>query len=85
MFIYEQVSEILHWKKNTENCAIIHPFRVISNLGWYWNKLKNANEVNVCNNESIWSIIGTFLDIIDCEINEINYKATFTTLFLYRG
>ena len=46
--------------KNTVNCAIIYPFRVISKLGWYWNKLKNANEMNVCKNESMWSITWNF-------------------------
>ena len=48
------------FRKNPINCAIIYPFRVISKLGWYWNKLKNANEMNVCNNESIWSITWNF-------------------------
>ena len=55
MFIYEKVSEMIHFKKiqkNTVNCAIIYPFCVISKLGWYWNKFKNANEMNFCNNES---------------------------------
>ena len=53
MFIHELESEIIHSKENTVNCAIIYQFRVISKLGGYCNKLKNANEMNVCNNESI--------------------------------
>ena len=59
---YGQVSEMIHLKKKNKpvNCAIIYPFRVISKLGWYWNKLKNANEMNVCNHDSIWSITWNF-------------------------
>ena len=56
VYLWVYVSEILHWKKNAVNCVIIYPFRVISKLGWYWNKLKTAKEMNACNNECIWCI-----------------------------
>ena len=71
MFINDKVYEIIHLKKNTLNRAVIYPFCVISKLGWYWNKLelKNATEMNFCNNESISSI--TFLGIIDLQ-NKLN-------------
>ena len=42
-------------KKYNVNWTIINPFRVILKLSWYWNNHKNANEIIVCNNESIWN------------------------------
>ena len=42
--------------KNTLNIAFIYAFNVISKLGWYWNKLKNANKRNVCNYQPVWII-----------------------------
>ena len=60
-YIYSWVkAEIIHSKEKTVNCAIIYPFLVNLKLGGYWNKLKNTNEMNVCNNESIWIINWNF-------------------------
>ena len=44
------------FKENTLNCTIIHPFCVIPKLSWHRNKVKNANKMNVCNYEPIWTI-----------------------------
>ena len=64
---------------------MINPFRVISKSGWFWNKLENANEMNFCNNESIWIITWNLPRLLTCKMSEINFKAILTTLTLYIG
>ena len=59
-YVYFSESGIIHVKKNTLNPAKIYPFCVISKFSWYWNKLKNSNELNGCNYEPIYIITWNF-------------------------
>ena len=79
MFIYEIVSEIIHSTKNTVNCAIIYPFHVISELA---KKCKR----NDCLQKLVYLNykLKLLYVILTYKVNEINFKATFTSLFLYR-
>ena len=83
MFINDEVSEIIHLKKNTVNCAMIYPFCVISKSGWYRIKLKNAfpNEMNFLQKRVFLQYkLKLFLVLLTCKMSEIYYKAIFTTL-----
>ena len=60
----------MHIKKNISNCAIFNPISVISKLGWYLNKLKNSNKMNVYNYEHFLIINWNCL----CIINLQNFK-----------
>ena len=41
------------------------------------NKIKNENEINVCNNESIWNKTWTFLGIIDLQNGRNKFYSKF--------
>ena len=41
----QKVSEIVTFKENNITRAMIYPFRVISKLSWFLNKLRNGNEI----------------------------------------
>ena len=75
---------MVHLKENTLNSAIIYPFCIISKLDWYWNKLKNVNEMNVCSYEPIWIKHETFLCIIDFQNEQNIFLIKFTMLYQYR-
>ena len=60
----------------------MYQFRVITKFGWYWYKIENENEMNVCNNESIWNITWNFSRYY-FKTSEMNVIAKFTTLSLY--
>ena len=75
---------MVHLNENTLNRAIIYPFCIISKLDWYWNKLKNVNEMNVYSYEPIWIKHETFLCIIDLQNEQNIFLRKFTMLSQYR-